>query len=98
MNVNLVLCGNPFCLIVVQDGLVYYRRPNLPDEQVTDTTEVTTAFLESARWGHGALRVVDTQGNFSPGIPPGIHHPRVQQKRLDSGEAVFEMLPEEMSN
>lgn len=96
MNTNLVLCGNPFCLIVVRDGLVYLRRPNSQDQQMTGNPTDTAAFLASARWRHGALRVVDALGNFSPPIPAGLHHPLVRERELASGELVYEMLTEEL--
>jgi hypothetical protein len=97
MATHCVLCANPFCLIVVRSGLVYLRRPNLPDEQKTDTPAETAAFLESARWRHGALRVVDAIGTPSPVIPIGMHHPCVREGQLPSGERVYEMLAEELS-
>jgi hypothetical protein len=96
MATQCVLCANPFCLIVVRDGLVFLRRPNLPDEQKTDTPAETTAFLESAHRRHGALRVVDAVGNPSPVIPIGLHHPCVRERQLVTGERVYEMLAEEL--
>jgi hypothetical protein len=96
MSAKFVLCANPFCIILLRDGKVFHRRGKLPDEQRTKTKEETDWYLYSARYGHGARRVVDQQGNFSPEIPDGIRHPMVREMQLDSGEWVWVMLPEEM--
>jgi hypothetical protein len=96
MGCNLVLCANPFCIIIVRDGLVYFQRPGEPDKLVTTSKEESDTFLESARWMREARRVVDEQGNFAPPIPEGIHHPMLRETQLSNGEWVWEMLSQEL--
>jgi hypothetical protein len=88
---QLLLCAGPGLLVVKNDGLLFFRRPEKPDAAVPYAPEHYQVFLRSAREKHCMTPVLGPTGEDAPHIPDDAPMPSLRRERLASGEELYRL-------